>query len=622
MLIQNIALVPDAGGVTPAELLRVSAALQKQVSSHFGPCWGIQASVDPFLELEQVPAGYAPIVLSAPESMARSLEISLDPNGQPFARVSLHASWSMAASRACLELLINPFGQRTISATSPRSDQGPAEILVEACGAFGETPAAYAVNDVAVSDFCTPAFFRPAARASESYSFRGALGAPLSPLRGGHVAWFDPISDSWWLRSFHDEHPNDRSLGTLHARGRPLRELVLRQEPHGTGSALSLEPLDARIRWQWLREQASAASVARAQRLRQTLGLPQGTPRYEDDGDDEETVAMAISMPRHEPVRSHQRSGPPPLPETFEDHGLHTLDSSPYPSAELERLKSIVTRHERYTGGVIIAARDIPAGSLERRDTLPLAQLLPQPAASESPTPAPAAPTPAAPAIAEASAATVEAPVEAPASSREQNIEAPPARSATVERRASTQRPVTAQRPAAAEHSVTGTVSHSSIPPIAMLAEPVRKETSRAGLMIAAAGAAALLTVAIMSSGTRSAAHGAPANSPKPAAAVAAKPDTGSQQVAPPAIAAPLPMQPVVAKPQEHPVAVASARPERPRPTQPVDSIEAERERQEARERRRQQRERELSEKQNQPAAEPAGHERTAAIENLLDTRR
>ena len=596
MLIQNIALVPDAGGVTPAELLRVSAALQKQVSNHFGPCWGIQASVDPFLELEQVPAGYAPIVLSEPENLARSLELSLDANGQPFARVSLHAGWSMAASRACIELLINPFGQRTISANSPRSDQGPAEILVEACGAFGEAPAAYAVNDVAVSDFCTPAFFRPAARAGESYSFRGALGAPLSLLRGGHVAWFDPISDGWWLRSFHDEHPSDRSLGSLQARGRTLRELILRQEPHRTGSALTLEPLDARIRWQWLREQASAASVARAQRLRQTLGLPQGTPRYEEEEDDEETVAMAISIPRSETVSTQHRASPPPLPETFDD-GMHTLDSSPYPSAERERVKAIVTRHERYTGGVIIAARDISTSSAERRDTLPLAQLLPP--ANESPAPEPG--------------------VEA----REQS-EPEPARTATVERPASVQRPVTAQRPAAPERSATASVSHSSIPPIAMLAEPVRKETSRTSLMVAAAGAAALLTVAIMSAGTRSAAHGTQP-SPKPAPAIAAKPATNSHEVAPPVVTAPLPMPvpPVAAKPQPlpQPVSVASAKPERPRSS--TESIEAERERQEARERRRQQRERELSEQQARSGAEPAAAgERTAAIENLLDTRR
>jgi hypothetical protein len=602
MLIQNIALVPEAGGVTPAELLRVSAALQKQVGSHFGPCWGIQASVDPFMEIEQVPAGYVPIVLSAPENAARALDISLDPIGQPYARVALNAGWSLAASRACLELLVNPFGQRTISATSPRSDQGPAEILVEVCGAFGEMPTAYAVNDVAVSDFCTPAFFRPAiARGSESYSFRGSLGAPLSLLRGGHVGWFDPVSNSWWLRSFHDEHPSDRQLGPLQARGRPLRELILRHEPPGAGSALSLEPLDARIRWQWLREQATAASVARAQRLRQTLGLPARTPDYGDEEDEEETVAMAISTPSSEPGHT-LRSSPPPMPVGRET-SARKFDTAGYADYERERGDSIMARHKAYAGSVIVAARDISASSLERRDTLPLTQLLPQPTAPASeppPPPSTSQPLPSAPA--------------------EPGIDNARPNGANAER--PVLQPLTAERPLTAARAIPGTVSHSSIPPIAMLAEPPRNEGSRMGLMIAGASVAALVTVAMLNAGTRTAAHGTQPSSSKPAA-VAAKADTGKQEGAAPAIPAPAPMPAVEIKPPE-PVVVASTKLERPGSAQPAPTSEAQREREQvARERRRREREGALSEQALRPSAEPEGEgERTAAIENLLDTRR
>jgi hypothetical protein len=602
MLIQNIALVPEAGGVTPAELLRVSAALQKQVGSHFGPCWGIQASVDPFLELEQVPAGYMPIILSAPENAPHSLDISLDSNGQPYARVSLNAGWSLAASRACLELLLNPHGQRTVNASSPRTDQGPAEILVEACGAFGEMPTAYAVNDVAVSDFCTPAFFRAqGTRGGESYSFRGGLTAPLSLLRGGHLAWFDAISNSWWLRSFHDENPADRSLGPLHARGRSLRELILRHEPHGTGSALSHEPLDARIRWQWLREQASAASVARAQRLRMSLGLPLGTQQY-DDEDDEETVAMALSAPRFEPSRS-RHSSPPPLPDGRGGYIEieHRLEAgSPGTGLERERGNLIFTTHERHTASVFVETRDAPVSqaALERRDTLPPAQLLP-----------PDAPV-------EPSVQGVRTIEPAPAVSAEPRTQPP-----TTARSVSTERPV-----------VHAAVSQSSIPPIAMLAEPARNETSRTGLMIAAAGASALLVIAIMSGGTRSAAHTAQAPGPKAPLAAAKPAEVSKTEAAPAPIPAPLAAPAVVAEtkpvPAPPPVeAHGSARepnkPERTRAVEHTTSSEASREREEAREKRRQrERPEEIA-----PAPTPADvsanpGQRTAAIENLFDTRR
>jgi hypothetical protein len=614
MLIQNIALVPEAGGVTPAELLRVSAALQKQVSSHFGPCWGLEASVDPFLELEQVPAGYIPIVLRAPENSARSLDVSLDSNGQPYARVSLTAGWSLAASRACLELLLNPFGQRTVNASSPRSDQGPAEILVEACGAFGEMPTAYAVNDVAVSDFCTPAFFRAqSARGVELFSFRGSLSAPLTLLRGGHLAWFDAISNSWWLRSFHDENPSDRSLGPLKSRSRALRELILRHEPHGTGSALSLEPLDARIRWQWLREQASAASVARAQRLRASLGVPLAVQRYEEE-DEEDTLAMALRAPQIEPDRA-RRSSPPPLPSSdARVHGEQLLEAGSLgTSLERERANVMVTKHELRSASVIVETRDPPVvqAALERRDTLPLTQLLPPPAPTDS-------------SVAAVPAAQTNLPLptasepgtSAPQMSAQPNV------------------PTFAPEPSSAPErpGVSATVSHSSISPIAMLAEPPRNEASRTGFMIAGAGAAALLTVAIMSRGTRSEAHTQQAPE-KPAAAAAAEPEAAKEAPASATVPAPHAVAPSV------PSLPSAPKAERPRPAEPTTSAAGSRERVEARGSAREQNEearerRRRSVRESTPPAAasvpPTASEsdsvsqaqRTAAIENLFDTRR
>jgi hypothetical protein len=44
MLIQHIALVCEAGGVMRAERVHLSAALRKQVDSHFGPRWGLAAA--------------------------------------------------------------------------------------------------------------------------------------------------------------------------------------------------------------------------------------------------------------------------------------------------------------------------------------------------------------------------------------------------------------------------------------------------------------------------------------------------------------------------------------------------------------------------------------------------
>ena len=66
MLAARIAVVPSDPdvGVNPNDVTRVAAALQKQVLRDFGPIWGIEASVDAFLQLEQVPRGCWPILLA------------------------------------------------------------------------------------------------------------------------------------------------------------------------------------------------------------------------------------------------------------------------------------------------------------------------------------------------------------------------------------------------------------------------------------------------------------------------------------------------------------------------------------------------------------------------------
>src|SRR5687767_11333776 len=150
MLTQHIALVPEAGGVDLSELSRVSAALQKQVTRDLSPLWGMSATVDAFHELEDVPVGYWPIVISRGE-LQRAAGVHLDRNGQPYAHIALSPLWSVEASRACLEMLISPFGDRTTTAASPRTGQGLVKLLVEVCSPCAAANYGYAINGVLVS---------------------------------------------------------------------------------------------------------------------------------------------------------------------------------------------------------------------------------------------------------------------------------------------------------------------------------------------------------------------------------------------------------------------------------------------------------------------------------------
>src|SRR5260370_919744 len=63
MLNRNLALVADTKKITPSQLTKVAAALQKQATRDFGPLWDIQANVSGFASLQHVPTHYCPVIV-------------------------------------------------------------------------------------------------------------------------------------------------------------------------------------------------------------------------------------------------------------------------------------------------------------------------------------------------------------------------------------------------------------------------------------------------------------------------------------------------------------------------------------------------------------------------------
>jgi hypothetical protein len=266
MLTQHIALVPEDEGVNVSELARVSAALQRQMTRDLAPIWGVVATVDAFPYLEDVPIGYWPVVLTFCE-LGRQSGVHLDANGQPYAQIRMSKNWSLAASRACLEMLINPLGTRTVTASSLRSGQGPVEYVVEVSGPCADARNAYALNDVLVSDFCTPAYFGAGAAQPYRYSYCGSVNAPLQVLPGGHLTWYDPLTGGYWQRCHFGDNPVDRRLGERDAGHAFVRELL-------NASAPLCRPSDQRPREtiEQRVDHARRASHVQAHRLRALLG--------------------------------------------------------------------------------------------------------------------------------------------------------------------------------------------------------------------------------------------------------------------------------------------------------------------------------------------------------------
>ena len=219
---RQLALVSESNSIDLPEVTRVAAALDKQATRDFSPIWGINSSVHGFARLEEVPLGYWPMIVQDNIGFQGAAGIHLDKDGQPFALITSGDGWSLTASHEMLEILADPFGNRTIAGPSIKPGQGRVSYLVEVSDPSEAVEFSYTANDVQVSDFYTPAFFDPVMASGVRYSFTGAITKPREVLKGGYLSWQEPVSGNWFQATFfgqklefHDLGPIDASKGSL-----------------------------------------------------------------------------------------------------------------------------------------------------------------------------------------------------------------------------------------------------------------------------------------------------------------------------------------------------------------------------------------------------------------------
>ena len=218
-LIRQLALVSESQQISDDDVLKVSAALQKQATRDLGPIWDISATVDTFKTLDDVPPGYWPMIVMDDIQVAGAAGIHEDKNGQPFALITAASdldTWALTASHEALEMLVDPFGNRLVAGDSPKPDQGRVNFLVEVCDPCEASNFAYSANGILVSDFYTPNYFDPVSAPGVRYSFTGAITEPRQMLFGGYLSWLDPPSNHWWQEIWFDgDQPSFRDLGVL-----------------------------------------------------------------------------------------------------------------------------------------------------------------------------------------------------------------------------------------------------------------------------------------------------------------------------------------------------------------------------------------------------------------------
>lgn len=228
-LLRQLALVSQSQQVGTDDLMKVSAALQKQASRDLAPVWEVSATVDSFGKLEDVPLGYWPLIVMDNIDVDAA-GVHEDKDGQPFALITASTvvdQWSLTASHEMLEMLVDPFGKRLVASDSPKKGQGRISVLVEVCDPCESAENGYRANSVLVSDFYTPNFLDPVAAAGVRYSFRGGIKQPRQVLRGGYLSWVDPTDNHWWQETWFDGGaPAFRDIGLLDQKAGSLRAQI------------------------------------------------------------------------------------------------------------------------------------------------------------------------------------------------------------------------------------------------------------------------------------------------------------------------------------------------------------------------------------------------------------
>lgn len=228
MLLRQVALVSETQRISFSEASRVSAALQNQAIRDLAPIWDVQATVDVFAHLEDIPLGYWPLIVRDDINTPNAAGVHEDNDGQPFALVQSSEGWSLTASHELIEMLVDPFGKRVMAGQSPKPGQGRVEFLVEPCDPSEAVAFAYRINGVTVSDFYTPKYFSSVQNPADRYSHTGDIKAPREVLKGGYLSWHDPVTDHWFQETFFEgNEPKFRDLGRLDAKsGKNFRRLI------------------------------------------------------------------------------------------------------------------------------------------------------------------------------------------------------------------------------------------------------------------------------------------------------------------------------------------------------------------------------------------------------------
>ena len=228
---KQLGLTSQSRSIGFAELVKVAAAINKQIARDLAPIWNLSGVVTALPDPAAIPPGVWPVFIQDDIGFSGAAGLHLTEHQQPYALVDAGPTWSLTASHECVEMLIDPSGNWLISSAAVTVENGDVvdlaeqkfEYLVEAADPSEDQANAYMVDEVLVSDFYTPRFYDPLASAGARYSFSGKIERPRQVLPGGYLSWWNPMLGTMQQLRWRDQpeivdipgHPATDGRGTL-----------------------------------------------------------------------------------------------------------------------------------------------------------------------------------------------------------------------------------------------------------------------------------------------------------------------------------------------------------------------------------------------------------------------
>src|SRR5258708_38573012 len=285
MLQRRVGIASRSQVVGLRDSIKVASAINLKANRDLQNIWNISATVTALADPESIEPGVLPIFIVDDLGQDGATGLHLTDHKQPYALVDAGPTWSLTASHECLEMLVDPSGNRLVPSSAITVAGGKVEdvttekfeYLVEVADPSEDPANAYMIDEVLVSDFYTPHYFDPVASPGVRYSFTGRIKRPREILSGGYISWLNPARGTMQqLRWFGKPqivdlpgHPTQSERGTLRgfadAHTRPPKRL-------SHLAARSHAVTHQKQRAQWLQTASTLRSAAYTLARRPLLG--------------------------------------------------------------------------------------------------------------------------------------------------------------------------------------------------------------------------------------------------------------------------------------------------------------------------------------------------------------